>query len=276
MPATPREQSVAADRRSIVRFVGLALGLSVLYWVAAMRSGPSFNRDVWGAVRGFIPAVAALLTVLLEGGSGVAARIGIRLGRPGGAAYLYGLAVAGAALVVALALAGASLIGPADWTIGELQPGRFILFFFAMVIADGPLGEELGWRGFLLPRLLTRLRPVPASLLVGAVWFLWHLPLYAADGTRLSPWFLASYLVQLLAVATIYTWFFLRSDGSVLLAIVLHDASNYFQFLAVRIFPAMTRGDTVDQVYLLVVTVIGIVAGRSLRRRGPPAPSRQS
>ena len=263
-------QQPRLDSRSSFRFIGLALGLSALYWLAATRAGPAFNRDLWGAVRGFIPAFAALITVLLEGGPGVLARIGVRIGRPRGPGYLYLLALAGPALVVALALVGASLAQTPDWSMGEVHPGRFILFFFAMAFVDGPLGEELGWRGFLLPTLLRRMSPIKASLVVGVVWFLWHLPLYAADGIAFTAWFLAGYLIQLLAVAIIYTWFFVRSGGSVLLAILLHDASNYFQFLASRLFPAMTQGGAVDNCYLAGVTVLGVMAALSLRR-GVPA-----
>jgi hypothetical protein len=76
---------------------------------------------------------------------------------------------------------------------------------------------------------------------------------------------MAEYLVQLIAVATIYTWFFLRSDGSLLLAIVLHDASNYFQFLAVKLVPVMAARDSMDQCYVIVVVGLGLLAGWSLR-----------
>jgi membrane protease YdiL (CAAX protease family) len=167
--------------------------------------------------------------------------------------------------VVALALVAAGLTGPADWRLGEVQPGRFVLFFFAMALLDGPLGEELGWRGYLLPTLLRYKGPVGASVLVGIIWWLWHLPLYAADGRTLSVAFLATYLVQLIAAATIYTWFHLRSRGSVLLAILLHEASNYSQFLASRLFPGMTQGDRVDQFYVVGVVALGVAAALSFR-----------
>ncbi len=253
------------DRRSMVLFVALALGLSGVYWLAAHEFGPAFNRDIWGAVRGFIPTIAALITVLAEGGPGVFQRIGVCIGKPSGRPRLYLLAVVGSALVMALALVGASLITVPDWTMGAVQPGRFILFFFLMVVIDGPLGEELGWRGFMLPRLLRRMTPIGASLLVGLVWYLWHLPLYAADGNALSATFLVTYLAQLLALSLIYTWFFLRSGHSVLLAILLHTSSNYFQFLASRLLPAMTQGDTVDHVYLGAVVILGVLAGFAIR-----------
>ena len=252
--------------KSIPLFVALTLGLAGLYGAAAWKLGAGFNRDIWGAVRGFIPAVAALIATTYEGGPGVLKRIGIRPGRPGGAPSLYTLAILGPALVMAAALLGASMLMPADWTGGVVQPGRFLLFFFLMIVVDGPLGEEVGWRGFMLPRLLHWLSPLWASMMVGTVWFLWHLPLYAADGVALTGGFLASFLAQLLATATIYTWFALRSGQSLLLAIVLHDASNYVQFLAAKAFPAMTQGDTADHMYQGIVIILGCIAGAALQR----------
>jgi membrane protease YdiL (CAAX protease family) len=180
----------------------------------------------------------------------------------------------GPALAMALALIGASLVKGPQWTLGLVQPGRFILFFVAMAVVDGPLGEELGWRGYFLPRLLRQMGPVPASTVVAVVWFLWHIPLYAADGMALTPAFLASYLVELMAMAMIYTWFFLRSDGSVLLAILLHDAFNYVQFLATRLFPAMTAGTAVDRLYTGGAIVLGVLAARSLMDRDLGLPNR--
>jgi membrane protease YdiL (CAAX protease family) len=257
-----------ASLRSLVRFTGLALGLSGVYWMAAVWQGSAFNRDLWGAVRGFIPAGAALLTVWWEGNRSPLPSIGIRPGRPEGSGWLYLLAFVGPMAVVGLAILAAGLWGPADWRLGEVQPGRFLLFFFAMALLDGPLGEELGWRGYLLPTLLRQVRPVVASVIVGAVWWLWHLPLYAADGRTLSPGFLGTYLVQLIAAATIYTWFFLRSRGSVLLAILLHQASNYSQFLASRLFPGMTQGETVDRFYVLGIAALGVAAALNIRGSG--------
>jgi membrane protease YdiL (CAAX protease family) len=56
-------------------------------------------------------------------------------------------------------------------------------FFVVLVLTDG-LGEETGWRGFALPRLLDRTGPLPASLLLGVMWAVWHLPLFWTVGNQ--------------------------------------------------------------------------------------------
>jgi hypothetical protein len=92
---------------------------------------------------------------------------------------------------------------------------------------DG-LGEELGWRGYLLPRLLIRHRAVAASLILGLYWWLWHLPSVWTAGGALEgqpPWLL---LADLLAKSLFFTYVFLGTQGSVLIAILLHASTNLF------------------------------------------------
>jgi CAAX protease family protein len=71
---------------------------------------------------------------------------------------------------------GAPLAEPVTFPSWSLLP----LLFLVRTVVGGPLGEELGWRGFLLPRLLPRFRPVVASLLIAPVWFLFHVPAFVA------------------------------------------------------------------------------------------------
>jgi membrane protease YdiL (CAAX protease family) len=94
-----------------------------------------------------------------------------------------------------------------------------------LVLTDG-LGEEAGWRGFALPRLLRRLPSLSAGVVLGAIWACWHLPLIWTDGATLqgaSPWVL---LLELPARSVVFTWIFRGTEGSALLAILLHVAMS--------------------------------------------------
>lgn len=89
-------------------------------------------------------------------------------------------------------------------------------------------GEEIGWRGYLLPRLLTRYNALVASLILGVIWALWHLPKFwmggiQADAHGYSFWVLG---LDLLAMAVLYTWVSQHTRGSLLLATLLHAANN--------------------------------------------------
>jgi len=96
-------------------------------------------------------------------------------------------------------------------------------------IATGPLGEEYGWRGVLLPFFLERVSSIRASLYVGAIWALWHLPLWTfADfrsGLSIQA-FVPMYVVSILAVSFVFTWLHLRSGGNTAVAIIAHGAFN--------------------------------------------------
>jgi uncharacterized protein len=96
-----------------------------------------------------------------------------------------------------------------------------------LTLTDG-LGEELAWRGFALPRLLTRYNALVASLVLGVIWALWHLPLLWTEGNGMfhqPVWLL---LLDVTAKSVLFTWVFLHTRGSVLIAMLFHGATNLF------------------------------------------------
>ena len=84
-------------------------------------------------------------------------------------------------------------------------------------------GEEIGWRGYVLPRLQKKYTALAASLIVGVIWGLWHLPKFLAPGNT-SPF--AWFMVRQIADAVVYTWVYNNTKGSLLLVTLLHAASN--------------------------------------------------
>jgi len=97
----------------------------------------------------------------------------------------------------------------------------------AMVLAllIGPV-EELGWRGVALPLLQRRHAPLPASLILGAFWGLWHLPAFLLSGTPQSAWSFGPYVVGVLALTVILTPMFNAARGSLLIAALFHFQMN--------------------------------------------------
>jgi len=82
-------------------------------------------------------------------------------------------------------------------------------------------GEEIGWRGFALPKLLKSKNPLVASLLLGFIWGCFHIPLYWQRSG-----FAAIFLFLAMALSIIITWLFLRTRGSVLIATMFHAVFN--------------------------------------------------
>ncbi len=144
------------------------------------------------------------------------------------AAWVY----AAALLLAPLAIFAVTLT-LSDEPIPVSRWGVYAGSFFPLLLLGsiaGPWGEEPGWRGFALQRLLVRFSPVQASFLLGVIWALWHLPIAlfvpAFRGGMSAGAFVPAYMVAVCALSFFMTWLYCSSGGSVLAAIMAHAAWN--------------------------------------------------
>ena len=89
-----------------------------------------------------------------------------------------------------------------------------------------PLGEEVGWRGYLLPRLQRRVDPAAAAVAVGLITCAWHAPLFAMSFMPQSHLPYLLFCVRTLAVAVIAAWLYNRTGSGLLVVILFHAAQN--------------------------------------------------
>jgi len=122
-----------------------------------------------------------------------------------------------------LALGGRIAASPA---IGHVPLA--LMNLFAVLLLGGPLGEEFGWRGYALPNLQARLGWRAASLALGLVWGVWHLPLLLISDTVQAHMTLGLFLLSAVAMSVLFAWFGLHTGGSVAAALVLHTAINFW------------------------------------------------
>jgi membrane protease YdiL (CAAX protease family) len=147
-------------------------------------------------------------------------------------------------------------------------PGVVSLFLFS-IFPGSAMGEELGWRGFALPRLQARRSALAASLIVGAVWGIYHLPLFLLGSpTRPFALFLP-FALSCVIMSIFYTWMFNGTGGSLLTAVLLHAATNLpltivYAPLQERVLPA----------YWLYVAMLALAAAVLIARTGGAALSR--
>ena len=129
---------------------------------------------------------------------------------------------------------------------------------------SGACGEELGWRGYALPRLQAGRSALLASLVLGMLIVGWHLPKFVADQISWSE------TVGILASAILFTWLFNNTNGSVLLAMVFHASGNTFPIFFVPMF------SEADQVRLgwLAAAVFCVAAVTVVLATGPAHLSR--
>lgn len=125
-------------------------------------------------------------------------------------------------------------------------------------------GEEIGWRGYVLPRLQARRGALAASLILGLIWGFWHLPKYLDVPIQVF----ALFMVKTMIDSLLYTWLYNNTGGSLLLTTLLHAAGNTAGvFLPVRFAGA---GGDVNVLVILValelVVALGIVAATGSQR----------
>ena len=107
------------------------------------------------------------------------------------------------------------------------------------IILTASFGEELGWRGFALPRLQQRYGPVLGTIILGLLHGLWHLPVFFT--ALLGPFSLSSYagfLFVAIAATFLYTWIFNHTRGSVLIATLVHGCADAAGGLLALLIPA--------------------------------------
>lgn len=121
----------------------------------------------------------------------------------------------------------------------------FVLPFFLFEAVSN--GEEIGWRGYVLPRLLARHSALRASLILGLIWGIWHLPKYLGPGS--GPF--ALFMVKTFGDAILYTWLYNNTRGSLLLTTILHAAGNTAGF-----FLPMANTLSGDNIGALVIAVV--------------------
>jgi membrane protease YdiL (CAAX protease family) len=84
----------------------------------------------------------------------------------------------------------------------------------------------VGWRGYALPRLARHLGLGGASILLGVIWGLWHLPLFFLPGTGSTGQSFPVYLLHVTAMSVAMAWLYWKAEGSLLLVMLMHASAN--------------------------------------------------
>jgi membrane protease YdiL (CAAX protease family) len=147
-------------------------------------------------------------------------------GRWGAAALLLHPAIVALAFAIDVALGGS--LPPLRARLDSPAAVAGLLFF---VFWFGPLPEEMGWRGFALDRLQRRMTALHASLVLGSVWALWHVPLFFVPGSfqaELGPGSLRSwiFLASMVPLSVLMTWVYNNTARSTLSAVLIHFSGN--------------------------------------------------
>lgn len=172
----------------------------------------------------------------------------------------YGVALGLPILLSVVALALSGLLG---WPL-QMETAAFtplLITVFVLVV-----GEEIGWRGFALLRLLQRYSPVTASLVLGVLWAGWHVPMFVMPGTPMMAIPFAAYLPWVVGLTFLFTWLYQQTQGSLLLATLLHGAVNSLGVTNGALSTAEWRW-LLAAIYCGAALVVVVATGGMLRHR---------
>lgn len=232
--------SILAKPRSLVVFFTLAFSFAWIVWVpAALASYGLISFQISPILSGLLgtlaPSLAGLVTtVIYEGWAGlrnlfkrlVTWRVEFRW-------YLFvllwpatlSLTTTGISILLGSLAPNFSrplFVDVFPQALG-INPFVFVpILFLQQMFLGSSMGEELGWRGYALPRLQFRQASLIASLLLGLAWGAWHLPLWLTKGNLAQETFAGWHFLELLATTVLFTWVYNNTRGSLLLALVFH------------------------------------------------------
>lgn len=250
---SPRAQVV-----TVAWFIGLSLALAL---VSVVAKPPA-------AVLPFIlalgPTVIAVVLAWREGGGAVARLRRSLTKRPTRRIWYLVLAIpilwALTTVVVAMALGK-----PTTGLFDNVSPTILVIFLVVLIPA---VAEELAWRGFALPRLMSVMSPLAAALVIAVPWTLLHvgLQLPGQINEQLILWPVG---LSIAAYSVILTWLYVRTGGSVLMAALFHAGLNAVSPVMVGV-EANTQWvirNVLAGVLALAIVALGGFRGTDIRRR---------
>jgi membrane protease YdiL (CAAX protease family) len=215
----------------------------------------------------FTPAfVAVALTAQAEGRDGVGAllhrllywRVGLRW-------YVFSVSY-----MVAIKLTAAAVhrVVVGSW------PGFGSVTWYLMLAATvfstaigGQAGEEIGWRGYALPRLADRFGRAGSSVMLGVIWAVWHLPLFFITGADLKGQSFTIFLLAVPPLSVAIAWLYWHTNGSLLLTMLIHAAINNTTGIVPSSVPAANPWAlTTSLVGWITIILLWICAGYFLLR----------
>ena len=210
-------------------FFILAYGLSWALWVPICIVGYKFTPttgQILIIIGGFGPLLSAILvTFATKGKPGFRElKNHIFKWRVRPIWYLLALFIP---IIVALISYGLYVVtGGESLDLASLQPwyNYFPALLFVFFLGGGQ--EELGWRGFALPKLQTKYGALIASIILGVLWAFWHLPLFLMPISSQSGLPIFWYLLHTIAISIVMTWIYNNTKGSVLLTMIFHAGLN--------------------------------------------------
>jgi membrane protease YdiL (CAAX protease family) len=221
-----------ASRRThstaLALYFAVTFALAWVLWFAAAaltsRGNVGAGRTLLFLPGTFAPAIVALWMTSRSRPSGQRGQLLARLFQWHVPARWY---VFAASYMVVAKLSAAAVFRFAEgaWPAFGSTP-LYLLILATAFSAPVQAGEEIGWRGYALPRLGEAIGFPAASLVLGVIWAIWHLPLFLIANTDSTGQPIAVFILAVTAISVAMTWLYLNTNGSLVPVMLMHAAIN--------------------------------------------------
>jgi uncharacterized protein len=270
-------------RNSLPVFFGLAWFISWVLWLPLVLAAlghstvPVVRHHHFLGALGPV-AAACIVTAMTTGRKGVAALLSRLALRRGEMKWLLIAVLGPVMLFVVAALVNRCVNGV---TVDIRQFGRVnefpqlgVLSVLLCYMLTFGLGEEIGWRGFALPRLQARSSALTASLILSVGWAIWHLPAfwYRPGYSSMTAPGIAGWFFSLVTGAILLTWLFNSSGGNLLVVSAFHAAVDFVFTMKIVEGPMVSIMGALIVLWAIVIVVLARPANlsRSAKVTAPP------
>ncbi len=207
----------------VISFLVLTFVFSWYFWSAA--AWVPGSRDLYLVLGGLGPSLVGLVLIFLLDGEGGVRRVLSKM-LPGDVHPFWFLFSPFGALAIALpGILFSVYLGGEGYVLGDLSTVYQVVVSFVAVFAFSVVGEEIGWRGFILPRLQRDAVAAVSGIVLGAVWGIWQIPLWYVPGHAYQSIPLPIFLVYVAGVSVLCTWLYNNTCGNLLVVSLFHATS---------------------------------------------------
>jgi len=167
-------------------------------------------------------------------------------------------------LALAIGLDVAQTLFPAE---SPVAPIILAIPYFILMMIIGGGQEEFGWRGYAQQPLQERMGVIPASLIIGVIWGLWHLPLWFMAGDLHSAYSFFAFVLMTTSISLMYAWLYNSGGKKLILVIIFHAMNNTAAPLLPFLHGIVGKPETAYWLYSTVNVVIGIIFAYLLLKR---------
>ena len=162
------------------------------------------------------------------------------------------------------------LIGASPGSSVSLTVGN-VFFLIGYGLLAGPISEEGGWRGLMLPKLESKYNALVSGLILGPIWFAWHIPFYFIEGSNQweslqygvgsAVFSISIYFVLVMVVTQILTFLYNNSKGSLIITILAHFSFNFSSVLVLDMLGLLNQttfdisGSVLGVLYLVLIFI---------------------